>query len=161
MVTTTVVEVHDPVGGGGRLGVVRRHDDGRTRGRPGPQQAQHHLAVGVVELGGGLVGEQHRALEGEPAGHRDALLLAAGELLDEVLVHLGQAEGGERGGGPPRGPARVGPPGEQREQHVLVGGEHRREPVALRDERDAGRDRRLEPVDLVGRRRAPGPRRVG
>ncbi len=80
----SIVETDLAVRLGRRLGVVRGHHDGGAALGLRPQQRQHAFAVVVVELGGRLVGEQHPGGEGQPAGDRDPLLLAAGELLDQV-----------------------------------------------------------------------------
>ena len=66
-----------------------------------------------------------RALLGQPAGHRDPLLLAAGELLDELVAGTAEADRLQRAGAV-RACASAGrhPGREQRHQHVLRGGEH-------------------------------------
>ena len=51
--------------------------------RPRPQRG-HALAVGGVEVAGRLVGEQHARPRREARRQRDALLLAARQLLDQV-----------------------------------------------------------------------------
>ena len=49
-----------------------------------------------VEVAGRLVGEEQRRLVHQRAGDGDALLLAAGELARQVVLAVGQADGGER-----------------------------------------------------------------
>ena len=107
---------------------------------PGPQQLEDPGPVRVVELGGRLVGEEDRRLGGQPTGDRDALLLAAGQLLDEVVAGLAEAELGEGGGGPGGRVGGRGPRGQQREGDVLVGGQDAGQAVALRDQGDPGAD---------------------
>ena len=67
------------------------------------QQLEDLHAGAEVELAGRLVGEQDRVAGGERAGDRDALLLAAGELVRKVpgavaeadaLEHLGRDAAG-------------------------------------------------------------------
>ena len=55
------------------------------------QQLHDARAGGGVEVAGGLVGEQHGGPRDEGARHRDALLLAAGELPRIVAGALAQA----------------------------------------------------------------------
>ena len=57
----------------------------------------HDLEAGpAVEVAGRLVGEQDRRLVEERAGDRDALLLAARQLIRMVLGPIGKADGVER-----------------------------------------------------------------
>ncbi|HSJ98100.1 MAG TPA: hypothetical protein VLC53_13550, partial [Myxococcota bacterium] len=67
------------------------------------QQLDHVLAGGRVEVAGGLVGEQQPRLAHEGARHRDALLLAAGELARIVAEALAQADALEHRAGARRG----------------------------------------------------------
>ena len=54
--------------------------------------------VGLVEVAGGLVGEDEAGAGGERPADRHALLLAAGELLGVAGEEVGEAEaGGELG----------------------------------------------------------------
>ena len=54
---------------------------------------------GLVEIAGGLVGEDQSGPVGERAGDGDALLLAAGELARPVGQAFGEAERAEQGFG--------------------------------------------------------------
>ena len=49
-----------------------------------------------VEVAGGLVGEEHRRARDERARDRDALLLAAGELVRCVMHAIAETDGVER-----------------------------------------------------------------
>ena len=64
---------------------------------------------GLVEIAGGLVGEDQSRAVGERAGDRDALLLAAGELARAVGQPLGEAERAEQGFGALPASPRVAP----------------------------------------------------
>ena len=84
-------EIHDAdaVGQRERLFLVMRHQHG------GDAQLALHLADRApqlladlgVQCPEGLIQQQHLGLVGERAGHRDALLLAAGQLGRQALVH--------------------------------------------------------------------------
>ena len=85
----------------------------RTIGAPvglHPQLADHQVAVGLVELAGGLVGEQHVGLQDERAGDGDALELAAGQLGDQPVGELVDADPGQRLGRPSRWPPTAATP---------------------------------------------------
>ena len=58
------------------------------------------LPVGGVEVAGRLVGQQHLGPRGVRAGERDPLLLATGQLLDEVVPGLLETDQRERLVGP-------------------------------------------------------------
>src|SRR5687767_3818788 len=62
------------------LRVMSHHADGRTATMELAQQLHDGLAVLRVEIPGWLVGEQYRRIASDCARHRNALLLAAGEL---------------------------------------------------------------------------------
>jgi hypothetical protein len=47
----------------------------------------------VVEFGGDFVGDDERWVDGERSGDCDALLLAAGQFLDEVVGHRCVSDG--------------------------------------------------------------------
>ena len=47
---------------------------------------------GGVELGGRLVGNEHVRFERQCARDRDALLLATGEVVDQMIGELGQPD---------------------------------------------------------------------
>lgn len=84
----TAVELDDAVRTLGSLGVVRRHDDDRPGVGPRTHEVEDPLAVVVVELARGFVGEEDSCADGESASDGCALLLAAAELLDEVRPRL-------------------------------------------------------------------------
>src|SRR5262249_34693857 len=88
-----VADVDDAVavGGGGR--VVRHHDDGAfARLGDAAEQLQDLLAGRRVEVAGRLVAEHGVGLGGQGAGGGDALHLAAGQLLGEVVGAVGQPD---------------------------------------------------------------------
>ena len=110
----------------GRAGVAAR-----------AQQAQHQLAGLAVERAGGLVGEDQPARADQRAGDRDALLLAAGELVREAVGELVQADLLERG---ERLAARLAQPDAvelARQRDVLGGGQRRDQVEVLEDVADA------------------------
>ena len=84
-----------------------------------------------VELPCGLVGQQDRVAGGEGAGDRHALLLAARELVREVLVPVAEPDLVERRGGdlPVVAAGDVGA-----ELHVLERRQRREEVERLEDE---------------------------
>ena len=55
------------------------------------QRGEHELAGAEVEVAGRLVAEDERRVLRQRASDRDALLLAAGELVREVLHALAEA----------------------------------------------------------------------
>ena len=59
------------------------------------QQFDDRLARGLVEIAGGLVGDQQRRSRRQRAGQRDALLLAARELGRIMADALREADGGQ------------------------------------------------------------------
>ncbi len=54
------------------------------------QEFEHVLAVGGVEIAGGLVSHENRRARHEGSGEGDALLLAAGELDGVVIAAFGE-----------------------------------------------------------------------
>ena len=73
-------------------------------GRVEPVEDAQHVAGGLgVQVAGRLVGEQQRRRGDQRPGHRDPLLLAAGELVGLVVGPVGQARPG------PARPARPAP----------------------------------------------------
>ena len=94
------------------------------------------LAGGRVEVAGGLVGEQDRRLADQRAGDRDALPLAAGELVGPVVHAVREADRVERrlGAGAPlaAGEAAV----DERQLHVRERRGARQELERLEDEAD-------------------------
>ena len=168
-----------PVAQGERLGLVvrdpqaRRPEVGLERLDLGPRR----LAERGVEVREGLVEQEDLGLDGDRAGERDALLLAARERRDGPVVQPAQVDAPE---GPPRPLAGLGPLGPGHPQpvgHVLADGHrreqgvrlehHRRRPRLRRPPRDVGPSHadgpgvgRLEPADEPEQRRLPAPRRA-
>ena len=103
-----------------------------------PQLPDHHVAVGLVELAGRLVGEQHGGLDDEGAGHGDALELAAGELGDQPVGELVDADPGEGLHGLLGRLDGGHAPAAQGDGDVLGGGERGHQAVALQHEAGAG-----------------------
>ena len=123
----------DPVGVGGRHGVVGHHDDRLAElGHAVAEEGQQGGARGRVEVAGGLVGEDHVRAGHQGAGAGHALLLAAGELGRRVRQPVGQVERPDDG--PP--PLRLRcPAGQlQRQPDVLLGGQRRQEVERLEHE---------------------------
>ena len=103
------MQVQDPVAPLGHLRVVRGHHQRAAAGDHIEDPGQHHGPGGRVELGGRLVGDQQLGLEGQRAGDGDALLLAAGQLLDQLVRVRLQAQLGQGGRAVP-GAAAAGRP---------------------------------------------------
>ena len=82
---------HAPAHAVDHRGVVRRHDDGRARAVDAVQQLHDPDRRLGVEVARRLVGQQQRRMVDEGARDADALLLAAGELVGEVVQLRGQA----------------------------------------------------------------------
>jgi hypothetical protein len=72
-----VEEVDRPLGVLGESRIVRDHADRRALAVQLAQQPHDRLAVGGVEVSGGLVGEQDERLSSDRARDSDALLLAS------------------------------------------------------------------------------------
>jgi hypothetical protein len=87
----------------GREGGVVGGDQGGEAGIADEVQQHAEDLVGgmLVEVAGGLVGQQQLRLVGERAGDGDALLLAARELRRPVRRALGQADEAEQARGRP------------------------------------------------------------
>src|SRR5262249_36338218 len=86
--------------------VVGRDDHRRAVLRCEVREQIDDLAAGRrVEVAGGLVREDHPRLDRQRARDRDALLLAARELLGEMVGPVAEAHLGEHLGGPPTGAA--------------------------------------------------------
>jgi hypothetical protein len=122
-----------PVGVGGRVGVVRDHDDGLAElvGRPAQELEQIGGGLGI-QVAGRLVGEDDRRLVDEGPGDRNALLLAAGELGGPMRETVGDADRRDE----LVEPLAVGlAPGQgERKEDVLLRVEDRHQVEALEDE---------------------------
>jgi hypothetical protein len=81
----TVAQLENPVTARRHLFVVRRNHEGRPVLDPREQVTEDQLPVVGILFGGGLVGEQHARSHGERSGNRDPLLLAARQLLYEMI----------------------------------------------------------------------------
>ena len=129
---------------------MARHDDQSAVAAQVPEQRDDALGLDVVEVGGRLVGQEHRRVGGEAARHRDALLLAARELARLVVPAVVQPDALEQLIGPDeRRPLRDAGQ-DQRHGHVLAGVERGHEVEGLEHEPD-------HPLAVVGQRR-PGER---
>ena len=94
----------DPVGHRQRLRLVVGDEDGgdaELELEPADLLAQLHPHLGV-ERRQRLVEQQHPRAQGERAGQRDPLLLAAGELVRVAVAVVGQADQLQQLGGPAR-----------------------------------------------------------
>jgi len=92
-----VVQRDDAEGVFGHVGVVRDHEDGAAAavGAGGGdlfEDAGDVLGVGLVEVSGGFVGEEHVWIIGQRAGDGDALLFAAGEVGGAAVGFFGEAD---------------------------------------------------------------------
>ena len=121
--------------------VVGREDEGRPVAAVDLLHESHdRLAGDRVEVGGGLVGENDHRVGHQGSRHRHPLALPAGELVRPVMGAVGEADLGQGPSGSlaaalPRHPSRRRAD-EERELHVLEGGEDRDEVEGLEDEAD-------------------------
>ena len=133
-------------------------------------QQHHHIAAGAaIEGGGGFIGQQQPRPGCQGPGNRHPLLLAAGEVVGQLVQLVAQAHG-------PQPFARLvaaGPVTEAAQQvgahlHVLLGAEAAQQVVALENHADraaqllalpAARSRQLlaEHLHLAGLHLAQGP----
>ena len=68
---------------------------------PDPLEQRHDLVAGaLVEVAGGLVGQQHAGALDQRPGDSDALLLPAGQFGRQVPGAVGQPDLGQRLPGP-------------------------------------------------------------
>jgi len=116
------------------LGVVGDEDEGGfLLAVHGEEEFEDVLAVGRVEIAGGLVGHEDGGSEHKRAGEGDALLFAARELDGVVIATFGEADAIQELFCPALGIA--GCAGEfGGEEDVFFGGEGGNELVALEDE---------------------------
>ena len=124
-----VLEADAAVPGHRDARVVRDDDDRAAAVARGlAQQAQDLRAARGVEVAGGLVGQQQRRVLNERARDRDALHLAAAQLVRSVARALGQTHATqELSGAACRGGAVAS--GEQGREHDVLGGRQRRQQV--------------------------------
>ena len=102
---------------------MRDHEDGLTAAVDILKQAQQLVRRARIERAGRLVGKHELRLRDERAGDGHALLLAAGELIRELLQQLGNAKlPGD--GRKARGHLRIRLAGEhERQENVILHGE--------------------------------------
>src|SRR6516225_4012905 len=156
----------DPLRAAGDGGVVGDQDEGEPALPPEPLQQADDLVPGVlVEVAGGLVGQEHLGLLDQGPGDRGPLLLPAGHLAGQVPGPVAQADPVQGGVHPA---AAFGGPGPERDQGRLdvLGRRQRGHQVeGLEDEPDRFRPqpghltlaepRQVLPVELDGSRRRP------
>ena len=109
------------------------HDDGAA-GVDVAEQLEHPAGGALVEVAGGLVGQEDRGIVHQGAGDGDPLLLAAGKLagIGPGLAgesHLGQYPGHPGGDGVAPRAGHL-----QREGHVLLGRPVFQQPEVLEDD---------------------------
>jgi hypothetical protein len=133
-----LVDAHDAVGGGGGVGVVRDHHDGRAAAlHQQAQQREHLFAAAPIEVAGGLVAQQQAGARDDGARDGHPLLLAAGHHLrpmSQAVRQPDQLEGRARAC-PALGGARAAEREGQR--HVVERAQHRDQVVELEHEADA------------------------
>jgi acyl-CoA thioesterase-1 len=72
---------------------VGDQDQGQAPLAPQPFQQEDDVVAGVlVQVAGGLVGQQHLGILDQGAGDRHALLLTAGQFRGQVAGPVGQAD---------------------------------------------------------------------
>src|SRR3954470_20062237 len=92
--TLAVAQDDDAIGDRSRMRVVRDHDHGLPEVVDRVAQQVEHLVGGLrVEVAGRLVGEHDGRPVDQRAGHRHALLLAAGELGGSMGQAVAEADG--------------------------------------------------------------------
>ena len=79
-------------GRGGEHFRVVRHDDERAAVAVRGELGDDLVAGGVIQRGGGLVGEDNLRLVHQGAGDGDPLALAPGELVRQAVGGAGEAE---------------------------------------------------------------------
>jgi hypothetical protein len=134
---SAVLDHQNAVGVRRGLRVVGDEDDGLTAfdARP-PQRVEDAAAGGVVEVAGGLVGEEQSRSGHERARHGDPLLLAGGQLIG-LDVRLGRQVDEPDDVGDPAGQltfARIEAGDRERQGNVLGHVEQRDEVEELKDE---------------------------
>ena len=104
-----------------QLEIVRRHHHRRAAGVDVAQQLEDAARGALVEIAGGLVGEQHDGVVHQRARDRHALLLAARQLARERR-RLGGEPDLRQHAAHPRGDGRAARAGDlERERDVLLG----------------------------------------
>ena len=109
---------------------MRDYQDGSPGGCLLDEQLEYLSSGPEVELARRLVGQQHRVSGGQGPGYRDALLLAAGQFVWEVMGPVSQSHGLDHR---LRGHNAALPRDVHAELDVLQGGEPREQVEALED----------------------------
>jgi hypothetical protein len=93
-----LLELHDAVRLRRSLRIVCHHDDRLADfAIQTIEESQYLLRGGAIEIAGRLVGDDDRRVGDERTRNRDALLLAAGELIRIVIHAIGEADERQRG----------------------------------------------------------------
>src|SRR5690348_1418293 len=79
--------------------VVRDHENGVAFAMQFAEEADDGLLVGLVEIAGGLVGENQLGVINQSAGEGDALLFASRKLAGKMSEALGESDAAKRLGG--------------------------------------------------------------
>src|SRR6266566_1311919 len=89
-------QFNPPVGHAADLRRVRHQQNGMPRAMQFPQQFQHDLLVGLVEISGRLVRQNELRMIDQGPSQRDALLFAAGKLAWQVMKPVSQPHSNQR-----------------------------------------------------------------
>ncbi len=131
-----VAQQHHAVGERSHLGVMRHQYDREPAAAIEPLQGGHDVERSFgVEVPGRLVGEEDRRVVDQRARHRDALLLAARQLVGMAALATGQAEYRQHFRGP-RGALRYIARVEKRQLDVFQRARARQQVETLEDETD-------------------------
>jgi hypothetical protein len=141
-VEVAVGEVEDLVAAFGDVGLVGGDDDDASAACDGENELERLLFGRVVEFGGEFVGEQDVGFDDEGARDGDALLLASGQFLDEVVGVAAESDALQHvcrvatyvGSGEPAGDEVW----LERDFDVFRGGEQVGQTVGLQDEPESG-----------------------
>src|ERR1043166_4908064 len=132
-----LVQINRPAGAGGGVRVVRDHDDGLAMlAIERLKQIQNLVAGFAVQIARGFVAEQQSRVGDNRARDAHSLLLAPGELAGIMSCAMGQADDAQRGRHVifPLGLSQVRQ--EQRQLHVALRREPRKQVVGLEDKAD-------------------------
>ena len=135
MLDSAGAQPHHPVAAPRQRGVVGDQDQrGVAFGVSGEQEVDDFAAGGLVEIAGGLVGDEDRRIGRQCPRQRDPLLFAAGKLRGIVVAPFGKADGGEFSLGADVGIRNAGQ--FKRYRDVLQGGHRRDEMKGLENDAD-------------------------
>ena len=130
-----VADLDDAVGGFGQFRRVGDDDDGMALVVHLPQRRHHFLAALAVERAGRLVGQNDLAAVHQRPGDRHALLLAAGELVGQMIEPVAEPQRASAASRPaPRRVARRHAGIDGGDFDIFLGGCGRHQIVALEDE---------------------------